>query len=115
VRPPVGNDRIERWLGDLESALDDADEIIARGRAAFDDDRALPLACEALCNRVGDLAKKLVAADAALFAASVWKQAARNRDFVVHHYHRVDRDVLWETVAVAFPQLRTHLGELERD
>ena len=115
MTPALGDERTRRWLIDLDRALADAEEIVARGRDSFDADRALPLACEALCNRVGDLAKKLIAADGKLFAAPLWKQAARNRDFVVHQYHRVDRDVLWETVAVGFPQLRTHLRELTRD
>jgi hypothetical protein len=77
VTSAVGDERTRRWLVDLESALVDAEEIAARGRDAFDTDRALPLACEALCNRVGDLAKKLIAADGTLFGAPLWKQAER--------------------------------------
>lgn len=64
-----------------------------------------PLAFEALSNRIGDLAKRLVDADQARFADLVWRQAARNRDFVVHHYDRLDSDLLWRTVTTAFPLL----------
>jgi uncharacterized protein with HEPN domain len=102
-----GGSRIQKLLDDLQRALDDADELVSRGRDAFDNDVALPLAFEALCNRVGDLAKKLVAADDARFHDPIWSQAARNRDFVVHHYNRVDEDALWNTVAVDFPRLAT--------
>ena len=35
-----------------------------------------------------------------------WAQAARNRDFVVYHYDRIDRDALWMTVTRSFPELR---------
>ncbi|MES2170416.1 MAG: hypothetical protein V4479_06795, partial [Actinomycetota bacterium] len=90
-------DRIERWLDDLGRTLDDAAALVARGRNEFDRDFVLPLASEAICNRVGDLAKKLVAADPVRFADPLWTLAARNRDFVVHHYQRVDRDLLWNT------------------
>jgi uncharacterized protein with HEPN domain len=81
--------------------------LAARGRVAFDTDEALPLAFEALANRVGDLCQQLVAADPERFDDELWSLAARNRDFVVHHYHRVDPAVLWVTVTRDFPALAT--------
>ena len=99
------DDRIDRWLDDLESNLAHAARLVARGRAAYDADDALQLAFEALSNRVGDLAKRLSTADSERFADPIWRLAARNRDFVVHHYDRVDLDLLWTTVARDFLQL----------
>jgi uncharacterized protein with HEPN domain len=101
--------RTGRWLSDLSVALDQAASLVARGRTAFDEDPALPLAFEALCNRAGDLAKMLLAADPQRFSDPIRRQAARNRDVVVHHYDRVDRQALWITVSVSFPQLRGHI------
>ena len=98
-------DRVDRWINDLIATLDQAVELVERGREAFDSDPAVPLAFEALSNRVGDLAKRLVATDAERFSDPIWRQAARNRDFVVHHYDRVDADLLWSTVTVSFPRL----------
>ena len=69
----------------------------------------MPLAFEALGNRVGDLAKRLVTAEPDRFTDAVWQQAARNRDFVVHHYARIDLDLLWRTVSMSFPLLREKL------
>jgi uncharacterized protein with HEPN domain len=103
------NDRITRWVGDLENTLEEASRLAARGRAAYDSDPAVPLAFEALCTRVGELAKRLIAVDAERFSAAIWSQAARNRDFVVHHYNRVDRELLWRTVTVSFVELRAEL------
>lgn len=102
-------ERIDGWLGDLRRTLAAADDLVARGRETFDADPALPLAFEALCNRVGDLAKKLAASGDPRFASSIWRQAARTRDFVVHHYHRLDVDLLWATVATSFAQLTAEL------
>jgi uncharacterized protein with HEPN domain len=99
-------DRIGRWLDDLLSTLDTAARLVDRGRAAFDADPAIPLAFEALSNRVGEISKRLITADAACFAQPIWAQAARNRDFVVHHYDRIDRDALWMTATRSFPELR---------
>ena len=105
--------RTTRWLTDLEAALDSAALLVSRGESAFRSDPALPLAFEALSNRVGDLSKRLTAADPERFSAPIWSQAARNRDFVVHHYGRIDIDALWVTVTVSFPELRRTLGTLE--
>lgn len=99
-------DRIDQWLDDLEAVLALAADLVARGSYSFDEDPALPLAFEALANRIGDLSKRLCAADPERFSDPIWSQAARNRDFVVHHYDRIDSVALWNTVAVSFPRLR---------
>ena len=100
------DERIDRLLDDLLASLDTAALLVERERAAFDADPAIALAFEALSNRVGEIAKRLTSADAGRFSSPVWAQAARNRDFVVHHYDRIDRDALWMTVTRSFPELR---------
>jgi uncharacterized protein with HEPN domain len=97
--------RSARVLDDLAATLRSAEELANRGRGQFDADPALPLAFEALANRVGDQCKQLVAIDADRFSHPMWSLAARNRDFIVHHYNRVDPDVLWSTITTSFPQL----------
>jgi uncharacterized protein with HEPN domain len=98
-------EQVDRWVRELTSTLGTAAELTARGRAAYDADAALRLAFEALSARVGDLAKRLVELDPERFSAPIWSAAARNRDIVVHHYHRIDYDLLWNTVAHEFPRL----------
>lgn len=106
------NDRVARWLSDLDAALDSAELLVARGEDAFHADLALPLAFEALSNHVGELSKRLSTADPERFSAPIWSQAARNRDFVVHHYDRVDTQALWVTVSRSFPELRQILRSI---
>ena len=103
--------QVERWVNELGATLDTADALVARGRDAYDSDPALQLAFEALSSRVGDLAKRLVALDPERFSAALWSAAARNRDIVAHHYHRIDHDLLWQTVARDFALLRALLDE----
>ena len=98
--------RVQALIADLHTVLETAGRLVDRGRSALDQDEALPLAFEAICNRVGDIAKKLREIDSARFGESVWRQAAQNRDFVVHQYHRIDLDTLWLTVSVSLPALR---------
>lgn len=88
--------------------------LAERGVEAYRKDAALPLAFEALVNRVGDLAQRLSRADATRFTDPMWASAARTRDFVVHHYDRIDADVLWSTVTVSFPQLRELVDAAKR-
>lgn len=108
------NERVPRWLGDLGAALDSAAELAARGRGVFDSDPAVPLAFEALSNRIGDLTKRLIVVDAARFSNPIWRQAARHRDYVVHHYDRLDADLLWRTVTESFPILAALVAEESR-
>jgi uncharacterized protein with HEPN domain len=105
-------DRVDRWLDDLATTLDTASALVDRGWDAYDRDPAIPLAFEALSNRVGDLAKRLTAADPRRFSDPSWSQGARNRDFVVHHDDRVDADALWETVTRSFRELRAVLDRV---
>lgn len=99
------DERIPRWLDDLDATLETASALVARGRDAFDSDPAVALAFEALSNRVGDLAKRLLSAAPDRFGDPIWRQAARQRDFVVSHYDRVDADLLWRTVSESFQSL----------
>lgn len=102
----------ERWMLELRRTLDTAAELTQRGRDAYDADPALRLAFEALSARVGDLAKRLTALDPERFRDPLWSAAARNRDVVAHHYHRLDHDLLWNTVSRDFPALNALLDNL---
>ncbi len=106
------SNQTERWMTELCTTLDTAAQLVDRGRDAYDSDPALRLAFEALSNRVGDLAKRLVALDPDRFGAPIWSAAARNRDIVAHHYHRLDTELLWQTVAHDFAALGTLLDDL---
>ncbi len=96
----------------MREQLETAARITSRGRASYDTDETVRLACEALVMRVGDLAKRLVALEPALAADPIWSFAARTRDTVAHHYHRIDLDALWETVSSSFPNLSKAVDDL---
>ncbi len=49
------------------------------------------------------------AADPDRFGDPIWSQAARTRDFVAHHYQRIDLGSLWLTVSVSLPALADRL------
>jgi uncharacterized protein with HEPN domain len=74
-----------RWIIELRTTLATAAELAERGRTALDPEQ---------------------------FAAPIWSAAARNRDVVARHYHRIDHDLLWQTVAHDFTALRSLLDEM---
>lgn len=88
-----------KLVSDLLDAADAAADLVSRGRAAYDDDRILRLAGEAVVGRIGDSAAKLrelVGSD--LPDEVPWADVIGNRIIVDHVYHRVDYDALWNTL-----------------
>lgn len=98
-------DLAERWLNGLIAAVDAGTEIVERGRAAFRSDAALPLACEALIARVGELARLLTRLDPVRFDDPMWTLAAHNRQIVVHQDNRVDEQSIWMLITEGFPEI----------
>lgn len=97
-------------LGDLLDSADAGAELIARGRAAFDDDRLLRLAGEAVIGRIGDAARKLLAEFGEQLPSDIpWSDVVGARIVVDHAYHRVDYDVIWSTLERDVPALAASL------
>lgn len=95
----------EKILGDLLDAATAAAEIVARGEAAWNDDRLLGLAGEAVISRIGDAAEKLPAQIRAAMPLVAWDEIRANRILVAHIYHRIDPAVLRATLAKDVPAL----------
>lgn len=100
-----------RWLILLRDTLTLAHGLPEREREAFNSDPLLQLSAESLVMRTGDLAKKLIASDGDLAELSILQKAARARDFVAHHYHRIDSDQLWRTISESFIELERWLDD----
>lgn len=41
-----------------------------------------------------------------------WKKIARFRDVIVHHYFKVDLEIVWDIIKNHLPKLETATGEL---
>jgi hypothetical protein len=50
---------VDKIVADLLDAVEAASELVGRGRGAYDNDRLLRLAGEAVIGRIGDSAAKL--------------------------------------------------------
>lgn len=108
----MSDPRSLRWVVLLSENLTKAEALFSCSREQFLDDQTLQLAGEALVMRVGDLAKQIYSHEPSLREVPVWQSAARTRDFVAHHYHRVDVELLWLTVTQSFAELGAEVDRL---
>ena len=92
-------------LADLFDAGDAARDLIGRGREAWDGDRLLWLAGEAVIGRLADAANRLPEEVKRALPEVPWDDIRDIRILVDHIYHRVDYDALWVTLARDVPHL----------
>lgn len=102
---------IEKIIGDLLDAAGAAAEIVARGQEAWDHDRLLRLAAEAVINRIGDAAGKLPDEVRSAMPAVPWDDIRANRVLVAHIYHRIDPKILRATLSQDVSRLATELEQ----
>ena len=100
----------DKRIGDLLDACGAAAEIVARGKAAWDDDRVLRLAGEAVINRIGDACSKLPQDVRDAMPLVPWDDIRANRVLVAHAYHRIDENILWSTLERDVPRLAIEVG-----
>lgn len=89
--------------------------ITARGRTAFDEDFALPLALERALEVLGEAANNVSDDGRASFASVPWSEITRLRVRLAHHYHRILPDLLWGIAVDEVPAIAEELGPLQDD
>jgi uncharacterized protein with HEPN domain len=100
-RRPLG-----KIVADLIDACNVSADLVARGRQAYDDDRMLRLAAEAIIGRIGDAAAKLRDQVGDELPSEIpWNDVIANRIVVDHAYHRVDYTTVWNTLESDVPEL----------
>lgn len=83
---------------DIEHGARAAADLVARGKDAWESDELLRLAGEAVIGRVADAAGRLPEEIRASIPDVDWDDIRDIRILVDHIYHRVDYEVLWETL-----------------
>ena len=61
---------------------------------------------------IGEAVKNISLETCETYPHIPWKQIARMRDKVIHHYYRVDLDVVWKTSKNLVPQLKSEIQEI---
>ena len=94
--------RIERYLVDVNEAAFKADELLVDG-VLFN----LMTVGEAVKNIPDELRKH--------HPEVRWRDIGRFRDRVVHHYFKLDLDIVWEIVDIHLPPLKKLVEQLLQD
>lgn len=97
-------------MRDIASAASEAAELVSRGRVQFDADFVAKRAAEAIIGRIGDACDKLPAELRSSTPTVPWDQIYAMRIHVDHVYHRLDPNILWDTLAISIPALAAALA-----
>jgi uncharacterized protein with HEPN domain len=96
----------DAWLRDIVTACQRIETYVARGRVAYDADPAILDALVFQLITIGEAAKALQQASFdERFPELPWSAMARTRDRIAHHYFRLDREIVWDTVTKDIPAL----------
>ena len=101
---------IQTWLGRV-------DEIVRRGKEAYVEDDLLQEAGDSLMMKLGEAANRLSRLDVLSPDGVEWALAVANRNFIIHQYDEINRELTWLTLSVDLPawtiSLRALFGEAE--
>jgi uncharacterized protein with HEPN domain len=92
--------------------LSRANEIVARGQAAYLADDLLQEAGDSLMMKLGEAAGRLSKLDVLAPEGVDWALAIANRNFIIHRYDEIDREQTWLTLSVDLSAWRASLESL---
>jgi uncharacterized protein with HEPN domain len=99
-------DRDDSWLLDMLIYAREACELIAgMSREQFLADRATQLAVTHLVMIVGEAAAQVTIGRRAAIPQIPWSIIVGTRNIIVHHYFKVDLNVIWNVVYADLPNL----------
>ena len=87
----------------FETWLERAAEIVARGKDAYLSDNLLQEAGDSLMMKLGEAANRLARRGVASPGGVEWAVAVANRNFIIHRYDEVSRELTWLTLAADLP------------
>ena len=64
---------------------------------------------------IGEVLKRLDPEMLAKHPQIVWREIAGFRDMLVHQYHRIDLEVVWDAVCEDLPALKTVISAILKD
>lgn len=94
----------------LRDWLDKAGELVALGRVAYDSDGLRQEAGDSLMMKIGEAASRLSRANVDSPDGLLWRDAVANRNWLIHQYDQIDRDITWATLTNDLPAWRDALA-----
>lgn len=96
-------------VADILEAADQLAQLVERGRAEFDSDFVVRLAVERLLEIIGEAASAMSDERRSGYPAIEWRDIARLRIVLAHHYHRIDSSQVWTIASHDAPVLAATL------
>lgn len=94
---------IQAWLGRVA-------DIVECGQRAYLDDAILQEAGDSLMMKLGEAAKRLSRRGVLAPEGVDWALAVANRNFIIHQYDEINRELTWLTLAQDLPEWRDSLA-----
>lgn len=85
------------------------DEIVERGKGAYLGDDLLQEAGDSLMMKVGEAANRLSKLDVLAPQGVEWALAVANRNFLIHQYDEINRELTWLTLSRDLPSWKDSL------
>ena len=96
----------------IKGWLERVDEIVERGKDDYVADGLLLEAGDSLMMKLGEAANRLSRLGVLAPVGVEWALAVANRNFLVHQYDEIDRDLTWQTLSVDLPAWNESLHKL---
>lgn len=106
--------RAAKELLHIRDWLARVDEVVARGKKDYLHDAILQEAGDSLMMKLGEAANRLARLDVLAPAGVDWALAVANRNFLIHQYDEINRELTWLTLARDLPEWRNSLAPLFR-
>ena len=97
------DERNRQSLHDIADFCSLAADLVSRGREAYDGDRMLQLAAEAVITRIGEAVGRLDPPFVSSRPEVPFRQAKGMRNLVSHEYRRTDPEIVWGTLVDDIP------------
>ena len=89
-----------------------ANELVANGETAYTNSHLLPEAGDSLLMKIGEAANRLAKLDVVPPTGIDWASAIDQRNWLIHQYDQIDREVTWSTLVRDIPRWEEALRPL---
>ena len=96
----------------IHAWLDRVDEIVRRGKEVYLADDLLQEAGDSLMMKLGEAANRLSRLDVLEPDGVEWALAVANRNFIIHQYDEINRELTWLTLSRDLPTWKVSLQGL---
>jgi uncharacterized protein with HEPN domain len=104
--------KVAKDLLHVRDWLDRAHEIVRRGQDEYVADALLQEAGDSLMMKLGEAAGRLARVHVKPPARVAWSDAVANRNWLIHQYDQIDRDLTWVTLSRDLAGWRVALDDL---